>query len=317
MNSKKLRTLTAAAVFVLLSIGLIAGIGMGTLSGFGWDTISLLCPLGALAAMIASKTFIPHAAVSLLIMAAAVLLVGRAFCAWICPVPLLERIAAFFRPASKRRADEKRRADAARSRAEAAMACPHDCSSCGRARAKLDSRHYVLGGALLSTAVFGFPVFCLVCPIGLTFASVVVLWRLFALGDATWSVVLIPAILVVELVLLRKWCTRICPLSALMNLVSRFGRTTRPVIDDAVCLETSKGTACSRCAAVCEADINLRHPDLGERGLADCTRCRACVEACPAEAIGMPLAARFDTRGARPEHGARSEKDRPSKETAE
>ena len=44
-------------------------------------------------------------------------------------------------------------------------------------RAKLDSRHYVLGGALLSTAVFGFPVFCLVCPIGLTFATVLVVWR--------------------------------------------------------------------------------------------------------------------------------------------
>ena len=156
-------------------------------------------------------------------------------------------------------------------------------------RAKLDSRHYVLGGALLSTAVFGFPVFCLVCPIGLTFATVLVVWRLFAAGDMTWSVVLIPLLLVVELVFLRKWCTRFCPMAGLMNLVSRFGKTWRPVIDESKCLETVNGAPCSKCAIACEADINLRHPDFGERTLADCTRCRACVDACPAKAVSMPL----------------------------
>lgn len=46
MNSNKLRTIVAAAVFVVLSAGLIAGVSMGTLSGFGWETFSALCPLG-------------------------------------------------------------------------------------------------------------------------------------------------------------------------------------------------------------------------------------------------------------------------------
>ena len=231
MNSNKLRTIVAAAIFVVLSVGLIAGVSMGTLSGFGWETFSALCPLGALATMIATKTVVPRAVVSIVIMAVLVLAV----------------------------------------------------------RAKLDSRHYVLGGALLSTAVFGFPVFCLVCPIGLTFATVLVVWRLFAAGDMTWSVVLIPLLLVVELVFLRKWCTRFCPMAGLMNLVSRFSKTWRPVIDESKCLETVNGAACSKCAIACEADINLRHPDFGERTLADCTRCRACVDACPAKAVSMPF----------------------------
>ena len=147
----------------------------------------------------------------------------------------------------------------------------------------------MLGGALLSTAVFGFPVFCLVCPIGLTFATVLVVWRLFAAGDMTWSVVLIPLLLVVELVFLRKWCTRFCPMAGLMNLVSRFSKTWRPVIDESKCLETVNGAPCSKCAIACEADINLRHPDFGERTLADCARCRACVDACPAKAVSMPF----------------------------
>lgn len=309
MKSTKLRTIVAAATFVVLSAGLVAGVGFGTLSGFGWDTISLLCPLGALTTMIASRTFLPQALVSLVLMAALVFAVGRAFCGWVCPVPLLDRVRAFFRSPKKRRELERAKreeatgiaksdpcrpghAKSAEGSATAGAACAHDCSGCAQKRTKLDSRHYVLGGALLSTAVFGFPVFCLVCPIGLTFATVLVVWRLFSAGDMTVAVVLIPLMLVVELVFLRKWCTRFCPLAGLMNLVSRFSRTWRPTIDDAKCLETDKGAACGRCAEVCEADINLRHPAFGERTLADCTRCRACVDACPAQAVSMPFLAK-------------------------
>ena len=136
------------------------------------------------------------------------------------------------------------------------------------------------------------------CPVGLTFATVLVVWRLFSAGDMTWSVVLIPLLLVVELVFLRKWCTRFCPLAGLMNLASRFSKTFRPVIDESKCLETTNGTPCSRCAIACEADINLRHPAFGERTLADCTRCRACVEACPTQAVSMPFVVKRGVAGA-------------------
>lgn len=311
MNSNKLRTIVAAVVFAVLCIGLITGVSMGTLSGFGWDTFSALCPLGALTTMIATKTVVPRAVISLVLMGLLVLVVGRAFCGWICPVPLLDRVRSFFRSPKKRKQLEQTRHEemleiAASelggvngSNATSMGSCAHDCESCSTCkekRTKLDSRHYVLGGALLSTAIFGFPVFCLVCPIGLTFATVLVVWRLFAAGDMTWSVILIPLLLVVELVFLRKWCTRFCPMAGLMNLVSRFSKTWRPVIDDGKCLETAKGTACSRCAMACDADINLRHPDFGERTLADCTRCRACVDACPTKAVSMPFLVKKDAK---------------------
>lgn len=294
MKASKIRTIVAAVVFAVLCIGLIVGVNLGTLSGFGWGTISALCPLGAFTTMLATKTLVPRAVISIVIMAILVFFLGRAFCGWICPVPVLDRVRNFFRSPQKRKQLEAAKHDEMLGIAESELGCAsgHDCSSCGgckEVRRKLDSRHYVLGGALLSTAVFGFPVFCLVCPIGLTFATVLVFWRLFAAGDMTWSVILIPAMLIIELVFLRKWCTRFCPMAGLMNLVSRFSRTWKPVIDDSKCLETAKGTACSRCAMACEADINLRHPDFGERTLADCTRCRACVDACPAQAISMPF----------------------------
>ncbi|MDR1013861.1 MAG: 4Fe-4S binding protein [Coriobacteriales bacterium] len=294
MSSEKVRVIVASAVFVSLSVGLVVGVGTGTLSGLGWDDISLLCPLGALAVMISTRTLIPRAVISLVAMVLVVLALGRAFCGWACPVPLLERVRGFFRSPKRRKALKDARRNVVLARAKREPGCAQGCpssGSCAQKRAALDSRHFVLGGALLSTAVFGFPVFCLVCPVGLTFATVLTGWRLFAFGDVTWSVVLVPLLLVVEIVVLRKWCTRICPLAGLMNLVSRFSRTFRPVIDDNRCLETAEGKPCSRCALACDAGIDVRHPDFGERGLADCTHCRACLDACPTGALSMPLLA--------------------------
>lgn len=301
MSSNKLRTIIAAVVFIVLSVGLVAGVSMGTLSGFGWDTFAVLCPLGALATMISTHTIIPRAVISLIALALIVFVVGRAFCGWLCPVPLVGRIRDFFRTPKKRAALKQAKQDDMLNIAKRELDCGHACESCGTCaekRAKFDSRHAVLGGALLSTAIFGFPVFCLVCPVGLTFATVLVVWRLFSAGDMTWSVVLIPLLLVVEVLFLRKWCTRFCPLAGMMNLVSRFSKTYVPVIDDAKCLETTVGAPCSQCAVVCDADINLRHPDFGERTLADCTRCRACVEACPAHAVSIPFRVRKNAAGA-------------------
>ena len=303
MEGNKIRYIVIAVLFALFAAGILFGVQGGTLCGFGVDSIAILCPVGALLTMIAARTLIPRALVSLVLILALVFLVGRAFCGWVCPVTLWNRVKAFFTPKAKAAEelaarDEANRAigrteidrEMAKIKAEMGEACGEGCASCASAgcpgkRKALDSRHAVLGGAILSTAIFGFPVFCLVCPVGLSFATVVLLLGLFGMGDLNWGIVFAPAMLILELVVFRKWCSRWCPISALMNLVSRFSRTTLPEIDNAKCLETSKGAACSKCATACSYGINLRHPEYGELGLADCTRCGDCVKACPAQAI--------------------------------
>ena len=47
-------------------------------------------------------------------------------------------------------------------------------------RVRFVSRSGVLAGALASAAIFGFPVFCQICPVGLTFATVLLIMSLFA-----------------------------------------------------------------------------------------------------------------------------------------
>lgn len=301
MKSKTLRTITASLVIIIVAVGFVTNLGIGTVSAPGiWD-ISILCPLGALTTMLASKMMVPRAVISLIIMVLLIVVFARAFCGWMCPVPIVQKLRGAF---SKRKPEEDTKEEGAVTTAAAApltkaeaaalkTSCSKDskgCASCAAKRgAAPDARHFVLGGALVSTFAFGFPVFCLVCPIGLTFATILLVINLFAHGDVTWSLIVVPLLLAVEVLFFRKWCHKLCPLSAFMSLIAKANKTFVPTIDDSKCLETSKGATCGMCGRACEEGIDPRHPQLSEAAWSECTKCRSCVDACPTNAITMPL----------------------------
>ena len=297
-NSKTLRTACALAIIAVVTVGFVTNVGIGTMSAPGiWD-ISILCPLGALGTMLASKMMVPRAVISLIAMVLLIILFARAFCGWMCPVPLVQKLLGEFAKKQPAKRDaEPAAAPLTTAEADAlSVSCSKGsedaggCASCAAKRgAAPDARHFVLGGALASTFIFGFPVFCLVCPIGLTFATILLVINLFAHGDVTWSLIVVPALLIAEVLLFKKWCHKLCPLSAFMSLIAKANKTFVPTIDDAKCLETAKGAACGACGRACEEGIDPRHPQLSRAAWSECTKCRACVDACPANAITMPL----------------------------
>lgn len=257
------------------------------MSGFGWDAFSVLCPLGYLESLVAGKTFVPRAFISFVVILVLIMVLGRVFCAWICPMPTLQRLI----PGVRRR----KRKDAAQVSQEVSVCEPTADKPAGKVRrVRFDSRFGVLLGALASAAIFGFPVFCLICPVGLTFATVLLVMRLFAFGDVTWAVVVVPLVLLIEVVFLHKWCGKFCPLGALISLVSGANRTLRPHVDDASCLFTSKGVRCFACSKACPEHLDVRRPQLSEEALGNCTKCRECADACPAKAISFPVLPKAD-----------------------
>ena len=265
-------------LLAVVAVGYFTAGGIGNFCGIGFESITLLCPLGALLAMIAERTAIPMAVISVAVVLLVCIVLGKVFCAWACPVHFLSR--------GRKKGDK---GDKEGKGGKVASPCSACASPCGKAKGiKIDSRHGILAAALGSTLVFGFSVFCLVCPIGLTFATVLLVMRLFAFGDATWTVVAFPVIIALEILLLPKWCQRFCPLGALLSLVSRLNRTFRPVSNEATCLRSSKGEHCHQCADVCPEGIDL-HDASASAPMNECTKCRACADACPMHAISFPF----------------------------
>ncbi len=172
----------------------------------------------------------------------------------------------------------------------AASGC-HSCSTCGSCKLppvggkrdglQIDSRHGVLAGAVISSAICGFPVFCLVCPVGLTIALVVCLFRAVFQQDPTVSILVFAAILLVEVVFFRKWCHKFCPIGALMSLVGAKAPVLKPQVDEEKCLR-SHGIDCKVCVQSCPEELDPHSARLSE-----CTRCAECVQACPAGAIKL------------------------------
>lgn len=283
IRASRLRTLSVLLFPALAAAGLAFHTGTGTLSSFGYRSIAAVCPLGSIEAMLAGRMFLPAAMISLAVLAAIALLLGKIFCAWICPVPTL-RSWIFWR--RENGGNGAQASEPAAPGAEGPTSELHPEG--GLPKLSLDSRHFVLGGALLSTAIFGFPVFCLICPIGLIFATMIGLWRLFQFNEPSWSLLLFPAILAVELVICRRWCRKICPLGALFSLLSGLNVFLRPKVHRGACVRISKGMDCTLCQSACPEEIDLHHAG-SSQPLSECTRCRACSDSCPSGAITFPF----------------------------
>ena len=296
---RRARTVTLLAVFVAVIVSLAFDSGLGTPSSFGIGEFFLLCPLGGLEAFLASKAFLPVTAISLAVVLVLALLFGRGWCAWGCPVPPIRR---FF----KREPKFAGIGSGAGPNAEEAGRCLSGCAavreqaqSLGRARAShigRDPRTWTLLAVLAAAFIAGFPLFCLVCPIGLTFGSVGSLWHLIVDKQVTLSALVFPAALIVEIVLYRKWCMNLCPIAGLLNIAGQAAVLFRPRINEATCLRED-GTPCTVCTAVCTERIDMHDPD-GSVQLGDCTRCGECARACPTASITFAVAPAKEPREA-------------------
>ena len=322
----RLRALAALAFFLLFLLGLAVHTGWGTASSFGIAEIAAICPLGNLEAMLASKTFLPRALVVFAVFLVVAALLGRFFCGWLCPVPWVEKALSKLRAPGRRfglglkespAASETPRTSActttnassntaSESGKNAPRSCPSgascasssckDCALASRVKEKADQAtektpYWILGGALASSAVFGFPVFCLICPVGLTFALTVALWRLFEFNETNWAILWFAGFLVLELLVLRRWCSRFCPLGALWTLASRLNRFFRPKAREDLCTRMTHGVPCTICRDVCPEGIDPASVANDPMLLARCTKCGACAAACPTGAVHFPFLA--------------------------
>lgn len=248
---QKLRLLTRIAFLVIPVI-----LTYRFLTGASRATIETYCPVGALETMpfyLQTKSFLcAVSGINLWMLATVVvgtLLVGRAFCSWVCPVGT---IVGFLGSLGQR--------------------IHQGISSIWHG--PLDHlkwlRFPALGVILVATYYYGDLVFRPFCPYFVGFSG-------NAHGVENWSYILIPAILLIGVVLPFFWCRVLCPFAAVLGVIRKLSPLA-PTIQ----------AGCNSCG-ICDRACPQQIPVSQRRRVADmdCTQCLSCIDACPTRDVAL------------------------------
>ena len=178
---------------------------------------------------------------------------GRVFCSWVCPVNMVTDAAAWLR----QRLGIK-----------------------GGAHVSRRTRYWILGLTLLLAAVTGTLAWELVNPVSMFHRGII-----FGLGSV-WAVIL--AIFLLELFVMQDgWCGRLCPMGAFYSLIGKVSLVRAAAVNRAACND------CMDCFVVCPEPQVIRPALKGIDGAgpvilaANCTNCGRCIDVCSKEVFAF------------------------------
>jgi ferredoxin-type protein NapH len=178
---------------------------------------------------------------------------GRAFCSWVCPVNMITDLSAYFRKVLD--IDRFQR----------------------RQPSSRNIRYWVIALSLIISFMMGVTAFEFVSPISMVHRGIV-----FGLGFG-WAAMLI--IFLFDLFVLKDgWCGHVCPLGGFYSLIGRFSliRVTH---------NADNCTACMNCKSVCPEKQVLFMIDKDSMPIlsGECTNCARCIEVCNDDALSFHI----------------------------
>jgi ferredoxin-type protein NapH len=228
---------------------------MGNLSSsILFSFIPLSDPYAALQMLAAGAVIATDVIIGALIITMFYLVVGgRAFCSWVCPVNLVTDAAALLR--RKIGVDNFSK----------------------RQPASRNIRYWVLGLSFIISLMMGVAAFEFISPISMLHRGII-----FGFGFG-WAAMLI--IFLFDLLVLKNgWCGHICPLGGFYSLVGK-NSLVRVHHNEENC------TLCMKCKVVCPEQQVLYM--IGKESIpvlsAACTNCARCIEVCDDDALGFSI----------------------------
>jgi ferredoxin-type protein NapH len=246
-----LRRISQLGILALFLLGPLAGVWIvkGNLaSSLTLDVLPLTDPLVLLQVFLSGHIPESSAIIGASIVLAFYLLVGgRVYCSWVCPINIVTDTAEWLRRKLKIK---------------------------NSANFSSKTRYWLLGGILLVAAVSGSVAWELINPVSMVYRGLI-----FGMGLA-WGVV--AAVFLLDLFVGRRaWCGRLCPVGAFYGLlgegaVLRISAVRREQCDD-----------CMDCFTICpEHQVirpALKGADSGVGPLitsGNCTNCGRCIDVC-------------------------------------
>lgn len=244
------RRISQLGILALFLLGPLAGIWIvkGNLTfSYTLDFLPLTDPFVLLQSLLTRHLPETKAFVGAAIVLAFYLLVGgRVFCSWVCPVNMVTDAAAWLR----QRLGIK-----------------------GGAHVSRRTRYWILALTMLLAAATGTLAWELVNPVSMFHRGII-----FGLGSV-WAVIL--SIFLLELFVMQDgWCGRLCPMGAFYSLIGKVSLVRAAAVQRAACND------CMDCFAVCPEPQVIRPALKGVNGAgpvilaANCTNCGRCIDVC-------------------------------------
>ena len=222
--------------------------------------------------------------VAILLFVLLTFLLGAMFCSWVCPVGTLvdgfdKGVERFMPKLNKQREERAKQNIEKRS-----FICPTCFLGGLRNNKHATVASGVLATALVGSAIFRFPVWCSVCPVGITARGMFHLKAWTHLTGVMMPIMIefwiIPVVAVVAgLREKRYWCRKLCPIGALVKLIASFNPFFKPTrnLDKCKCPPTAR-----HCKESCPQLVGP-----SDKGAAECTKCLECYIECKGDAVGI------------------------------
>ena len=251
------RRITQISVMILYVIANVYGINFltGNLSSsLLLNTVPLSDPYAVLQMAVAGAIISADILLGAFIISIFYLIVGgRAFCSWVCPVNMITDLANYLRRKFGFNQIQKKQP------------------------ASRNIRYWVIAISFVISFFMGIAAFELISPISMIHRGII-----FGLGFG-WATIVI--IFLFDLFVLKNgWCGHICPLGGFYSLVGRFSLIR-------VHHNADNCTACMKCKEVCPENQVLHMitktsiPVLS----GECTNCGRCVEVCDDDALNFSI----------------------------
>jgi ferredoxin-type protein NapH len=271
----------------------------------------LVCPVGGLQVLLTGRVeamYLLPLMLAILIFLIPIFVLGNVFCSWACPLGTMidsfDKGVERFMPKVNTKREERWQRNKEKRKAEHNFVCPTCPFGKLLANKNATVANGVLVSALVGSAVFRIPIFCTICPIGISTRGMFHLKALTSVTGRMMPIIIelwaIPAVAILaSLREKRYWCRKICPVGASLNIAASFNPFIKPTVKADRCIMKGCPKDCEdyridycgacrqidqkRCEKVCPQGINL----IDKGSLAKCTKCLECYIQCERDAIDI------------------------------
>ncbi|MCW4021325.1 MAG: 4Fe-4S binding protein [Candidatus Bathyarchaeota archaeon] len=253
-----LRAATASLAILFFIVAPISGLVYGTTCALTIGGFALISPLELVLLISGARNLLLSWLISGGIVILGIVLLGRLFCGWVCPVGVLLEYSHVLTEKNQRR----------------------------RVGGRYDNRekYAILLAVLLASLLFNFAAPYLFSPPGSIYRTIL---QLTLRGVIGIDLAVILLFLIADLLAIRygrSWCNTLCPLGTVISSLS-IVNLVKPKVDQKTCIDFDFN--CLNCERICPMRIPITRAD--RWGMMECNKCLKCWAECPVKAIKMEL----------------------------